>query len=60
MMNINMGESGVDGNQSDGKKGKRELSTSKRAAQNRAAQVRESFFVTQCGMELAQTNGSGH
>lgn len=38
IMNIGMGESGVDGNQSDGKKGKRELSTSKRAAQNRAAQ----------------------
>ncbi|KAL8945481.1 MAG: hypothetical protein Q9211_000001 [Gyalolechia sp. 1 TL-2023] len=37
-MNISNGESGADGNQSDGKKGKRELSTSKRAAQNRAAQ----------------------
>lgn len=39
MLNAHVGESGVDGNQSDGKKGKRELSTSKRAAQNRAAQV---------------------
>ena len=28
----------------DGRKGKRELSTSKRAAQNRAAQVSESMF----------------
>lgn len=40
MMNQSAGDSGADGNQSDGKKGKRELSTSKRAAQNRAAQVR--------------------
>ncbi|KAI4212755.1 MAG: hypothetical protein LQ351_004648 [Letrouitia transgressa] len=32
------GESGGDENHGDGKKGKRELSTSKRAAQNRAAQ----------------------
>ena len=39
-MNANTGDSGGDGNQSDSKKGKRELSTSKRAAQNRAAQVR--------------------
>lgn len=39
MVSAHAGESGVDGNQSDGKKGKRELSTSKRAAQNRAAQV---------------------
>lgn len=39
MLNAPVGEGGVDGNQSDGKKGKRELSTSKRAAQNRAAQV---------------------
>ncbi|KAL8720407.1 MAG: hypothetical protein Q9225_002727 [Loekoesia sp. 1 TL-2023] len=38
MMNVSTGEGGADGNQSDGKKGKRELSTSKRAAQNRAAQ----------------------
>ncbi|KAI4206810.1 MAG: hypothetical protein LQ346_000872 [Caloplaca aetnensis] len=38
MLNAPVGEGGVDGNQSDGKKGKRELSTSKRAAQNRAAQ----------------------
>ncbi|KAL8899005.1 MAG: hypothetical protein Q9207_006414 [Kuettlingeria erythrocarpa] len=38
MLNAPVGESGVDGNQSDSKKGKRELSTSKRAAQNRAAQ----------------------
>ncbi|KAL8932208.1 MAG: hypothetical protein Q9216_006925 [Gyalolechia sp. 2 TL-2023] len=37
-MNVGNGDSGLDGNQSDGKKGKRELSTSKRAAQNRAAQ----------------------
>ncbi|KAL8715010.1 MAG: hypothetical protein Q9220_000967 [cf. Caloplaca sp. 1 TL-2023] len=32
------GDDGADGNTSDSKKGKRELSTSKRAAQNRAAQ----------------------
>ncbi|KAL8881452.1 MAG: hypothetical protein Q9198_001353 [Flavoplaca austrocitrina] len=38
IMNPNAGDSGGDGNQSDSKKGKRELSTSKRAAQNRAAQ----------------------
>ncbi|KAI4202245.1 MAG: hypothetical protein LQ348_001537 [Seirophora lacunosa] len=38
MLNAHVGDSAVDGNQSDGKKGKRELSTSKRAAQNRAAQ----------------------
>ncbi|KAL8652030.1 MAG: hypothetical protein Q9226_004438 [Calogaya cf. arnoldii] len=37
-MNANPGDSGGDGNQSDSKKGKRELSSSKRAAQNRAAQ----------------------
>lgn len=40
MMSTSAGESGNDDNGSDGKKGgKRELSTSKRAAQNRAAQV---------------------
>lgn len=40
MMSNSAGESGGDDNGSDGKKGgKRELSTSKRAAQNRAAQV---------------------
>lgn len=39
MMNRNAGDSGADDNNSDGKKGKRELSTSKRAAQNRQAQV---------------------
>lgn len=40
MMSTSAGESGGDDNGSDGKKGgKRELSTSKRAAQNRAAQV---------------------
>ncbi|KAL8872154.1 MAG: hypothetical protein Q9174_002165 [Haloplaca sp. 1 TL-2023] len=38
MMHTPGADSGGDGNQSDGKKGKRELSTSKRAAQNRAAQ----------------------
>lgn len=43
IMNTNTGDSGGDGNQSDSKKGKRELSTSKRAAQNRAAQVRLLF-----------------
>ena len=43
IMNANPGDSGGDGNQSDSKKGKRELSTSKRAAQNRAAQVRLLF-----------------
>lgn len=41
MMSTSAGESGGDDNGSDGKRGgKRELSTSKRAAQNRAAQVR--------------------
>ena len=41
MMSNSPGESGGDENGSDGKKsGKRELSNSKRAAQNRAAQVR--------------------
>jgi hypothetical protein len=40
MMSNSAGESGGDDNGSDNKKGgKRELSTSKRAAQNRAAQV---------------------
>lgn len=40
IMSTSAGESGGDDNGSDGKKGgKRELSTSKRAAQNRAAQV---------------------
>lgn len=39
-MNPGAGDSGGDDNGSDGRKGgKRELSTSKRAAQNRAAQV---------------------
>ncbi|KAL8954079.1 MAG: hypothetical protein Q9222_000092 [Ikaeria aurantiellina] len=38
VMGSTAGDSGADGNQSDSKKGKRELSTSKRAAQNRAAQ----------------------
>ena len=40
IMNPSAGDSGGDDNGSDGRKsGKRELSTSKRAAQNRAAQV---------------------
>ena len=40
-MNPGAGDSGGDDGASDGRKGgKRELSTSKRAAQNRAAQVR--------------------
>jgi hypothetical protein len=40
IMNPGAGDSGGDDNGSDGRKGgKRELSTSKRAAQNRAAQV---------------------
>ena len=40
MINAGNGDSGGDDNGSDGRKGgKRELSTSKRAAQNRAAQV---------------------
>lgn len=40
MISTSPGESGGDENASDGKRnGKRELSTSKRAAQNRAAQV---------------------
>ncbi|KAL8694653.1 MAG: hypothetical protein Q9218_000748 [Villophora microphyllina] len=38
MINRNAGDSGADDNNSDSKKGKRELSTSKRAAQNRQAQ----------------------
>ena len=46
MMSNSAGESGGDDNGSDGKKGgKRELSTSKRAAQNRAAQVCEIQFM---------------
>lgn len=45
MMSTSAGESGGDDNGSDGKRGgKRELSTSKRAAQNRAAQVRVQRF----------------
>lgn len=45
MMSTSAGESGGDDNGSDGKRGgKRELSTSKRAAQNRAAQVRVQLF----------------
>lgn len=48
MMSRNAGDSGADDNNSDGKKGKRELSTSKRAAQNRQAQVcSEKFTVDQ-------------
>lgn len=44
-MSTSAGESGGDDNGSDGKRGgKRELSTSKRAAQNRAAQVRLQHF----------------
>lgn len=39
MMNPSTGDSGGDENGPDGRRGKRELSTSKRAAQNRAAQV---------------------
>lgn len=40
VMNLGAGDSGGDDNGSDGRRGgKRELSTSKRAAQNRAAQV---------------------
>jgi hypothetical protein len=35
-----------DGHLSEGRKGRRELSTSKRAAQNRAAQVLSSSFPT--------------
>ena len=46
MMSTSAGESGGDDNGSDGKKGgKRELSTSKRAAQNRAAQVRGASLI---------------
>lgn len=54
MMNVSTGEGGADGNQSDGKKGKRELSTSKRAAQNRAAQVSTNWpllVMMLCGVE---------
>jgi len=53
MMSNSAGESGGDDNGSDGKKGgKRELSTSKRAAQNRAAQVRlRRFFRISCDGE---------
>ena len=36
---MSAGDSGGDGHLSEGRKGRRELSTSKRAAQNRAAQV---------------------
>ena len=52
MMNTAGGDSGGDGNQSDGKKGKRELSTSKRAAQNRAAQVLYNCFLTICRFRM--------
>lgn len=46
IMNPGAGDSGGDDNGSDGRKGgKRELSTSKRAAQNRAAQVCDSGAV---------------
>jgi hypothetical protein len=46
MMSASAGESGGDDNGSDGKKGgKRELSTSKRAAQNRAAQVSQYICI---------------
>lgn len=45
MMSTSAGDSGGDDNGSDSKRGgKRELSTSKRAAQNRAAQVSVQLF----------------
>lgn len=52
IMNPGAGDSGGDENGSDGRKGgKRELSTSKRAAQNRAAQVCDSkLFVVHLAM----------
>ena len=52
MMNSGAGDSGGDGDGSDGRKGgKRELSTSKRAAQNRAAQVCDpDMFVVRAKM----------
>lgn len=46
MVGVGAGESGPDENGVDTKKGgRRELSTSKRAAQNRAAQVRRHFLL---------------
>lgn len=61
----NMGGSGMmsasagsdDGNDNDGRKGygKRELSTSKRAAQNRAAQVSQHFALLQSQGTLVGT-----
>lgn len=60
MISHSAGESGGDDNGSDGKKGsKRELSTSKRAAQNRAAQVRDMLVVSpsQCRDEISYAIG---
>lgn len=58
-MNANTGDSGGDGNQSDSKKGKRELSTSKRAAQNRAAQVRLLSYHEATSNVKESTRGRG-
>ncbi|KAF2500508.1 hypothetical protein BU16DRAFT_535090 [Lophium mytilinum] len=42
---MSAGDSGGDGHMSEGRKGRRELSTSKRAAQNRAAQARRPIHL---------------
>ncbi|KAI4121073.1 MAG: hypothetical protein LQ338_006582 [Usnochroma carphineum] len=61
MLNAHVGEGGVDGDQSDGKKGKRELSTSKRAAQNRAAQrafrQRKEGHIKELEAQVKEYNG---
>ncbi len=52
-MNPGAGDSGGDDGVSDGRKsGKRELSTSKRAAQNRAAQVCGLPIIIVCSRKL--------
>ena len=53
IMNPGAGDSGGDDGTSDGRKGgKRELSTSKRAAQNRAAQVYGLHIIVERSLEL--------
>ena len=47
---MNAGDSGGDEAADGSRKGKRELSTSKRAAQNRAAQVSRYKLLHACGM----------
>ncbi|KAL8728494.1 MAG: hypothetical protein Q9181_005328 [Wetmoreana brouardii] len=61
ILNTSAGDSGADDNQSDGKKGKRELSTSKRAAQNRAAQrafrQRKEGHIKELEAQVKEYNG---